>query len=175
MDTTDAGSLSQQRPSLLPTALIGAGFLLVAVIFVWSSSWYLTFKTVHVLFAAIWVGGGTMLTILGILAERQNDPVEKAKLAFRAGQLGEKLFTPVSIIVLAAGISMMMNVNWGWNSFWIVFGLIGFASTFVTGIGVLAPTAKRAAAVIEATARPRPRLRRPSPGCCWSRGSTLRC
>jgi hypothetical protein len=38
---------------------------------------------------------------------------------------------------------MMINVDWGWNHFWVVFGLIGFASTFVTGIGFLAPRAKK--------------------------------
>jgi uncharacterized membrane protein len=148
MTTQGADSPTQQPPSLLPTALVGVGFLLVALIFVWSASWYLTFKAVHVLFAVIWVGGGTMLTILGILAERQNDPVDKAKFARRAGQLGERLFTPVSIIVLAAGIAMMMNLDWGWNHFWIIFGLIGFATTFVIGIGILGPTGKRAGALI---------------------------
>ena len=45
--------------------------------------------------------------------------------------------------MLAAGIAMMLNTNWGWGHFWLTFGLVGFASTFITGIAVLAPRSKR--------------------------------
>ena len=145
METTVA--TTPARPaSLVPTALIGAAFLVVAVIFAASSSWYLTFKAVHVIFAVVWIGGGLLLTILGILAELRNEPVELATLARQASMVGERIFTPASLIVLAMGIAMMVNLDWGWGSFWIVFGLLGFASTFVIGIGLLAPLSKRAAA-----------------------------
>jgi hypothetical protein len=65
METT---TTAEARASLLPTALIGAAFVLVTVIFAASSSWYLTFKVVHVVFAVVWIGGGVMLTILGVIA-----------------------------------------------------------------------------------------------------------
>jgi uncharacterized membrane protein len=148
METT-AKETPAERRSLLPTALIGAAFVLVAVIFAASSSWYLTFKAVHVIFAVVWIGGGLMLTILGVIAERRDDPVELATIARQASMVGEKLFTPASIIVLLAGIAMMLNIDWGWDHFWIVFGLLGFASTFVIGIGVLAPMSKNVTRVIE--------------------------
>ena len=38
---------------------------------------------------------------------------------------------------------MMININWGWGKFWVVAGLVGYALTFVTGIGVLSPLAKK--------------------------------
>jgi uncharacterized membrane protein len=44
---------------------------------------------------------------------------------------------------------MMINTSWGWGHFWIVAGLIGYVSTFVTGVGVLSPMAKK----IDASAR----------------------
>jgi uncharacterized membrane protein len=140
------------RPSLVPTAVVGAVFLVVLAIFAASSnSWFLTFKALHVLFAVVWIGGGLMLTILGILAERRNDPVELATIARQAALVGERLFTPSPLIVLTMGIAMMLNVDLGWGSFWVIFGLVGFASTFALGIGVLAPLSKRAAAAIEAS------------------------
>jgi len=142
-------SLSPQRSSLLPTALIAAAFLVVAIIFCASSSWYVTFKAVHVGFAAIWIGGGFLLTVLGLIAERQNDPDELAAVARQAALVGEKLFSPAAGIVLLAGIAMMINTDWGWNHFWIVAGLVGFASTFVTGIGVLAPRSKKLHALMQ--------------------------
>jgi uncharacterized membrane protein len=149
MDNTAASTLQDQRRSLLPTALIAAAFLVVAIVFCASSSWYATFKAVHVGFAVIWIGGGTLLTILGLIAERQNDPVQIAAVAKQAAMVGEKLFSPAAGIVLLAGIAMMINTNWGWEHFWITAGLVGFASTFVTGIAVLAPRTRRLEELIE--------------------------
>ena len=140
---TSAATTPERRASLLPTALIAAAFLVVAVVFCASSSWYATFKAVHVGFAAIWIGGGFLLTVLGLVAERQNDPVELAAVARQAAMVGQKLFSPAAGIVLLAGIAMMINTNWGWGHFWITVGLLGFASSFVTGIAVLAPRSKR--------------------------------
>jgi uncharacterized membrane protein len=142
METT-AATTPERRSSLLPTALIAAAFLVVAVVFCSTSSWYFTFKAVHVSFAAIWIGGGFLLTVLGLVAERENDPVQLAAVARQAAMVGQKLFSPAAGIVLIAGIAMMINTNWGWGHFWITAGLVGFASSFVTGIAVLAPRSKR--------------------------------
>ena len=124
-------------------------FLLVAVVFMSSSAWYVAFKTVHVVFAVIWIGGGSLLTALALIAERGNDPAEMAVVARQAAIVGEKLFSPAAVIVLLAGIAMMLNTNWGWGHFWVVFGLLGFASTFAIGFGVLAPLSKRVALLLE--------------------------
>jgi len=142
METT-AATTPQRQASLMPTALIAAAVLVVAIVFCASSSWYATFKAVHVGFAVIWIGGGFLLTILGIMAERENDPAQLAAVAKQVALVGQKLFSPSAGIVLLAGIAMMINTNWGWGHFWITVGLIGFASTFVTGVAVLAPRSKR--------------------------------
>ncbi len=137
------------RASLAPTALIGLAFLAVAVIFLWSSDWYFVFKTVHVLFAVIWIGGGALLTIYGFRAERAGEPGEIAHIAKMATFAGEKIFAPAGIVVLAAGIGMTLNASLTYDQFWLIFGLIGFAATFVIGIGVLGPRAKRLSALLE--------------------------
>src|SRR5262249_43875350 len=59
------------------------------------------------------------------------------------GMVGEKLLSPAAGIVLLAGIAMMINIDWGWGHFWVTAGLVGFAASFVTGIAVLGPRAKR--------------------------------
>ena len=46
------------------------------------------------------------------------------------------------------GIAMMINTNWGWGKFWVVAGLVGYAITFVTGIAVLSPLARKVDALI---------------------------
>ena len=138
------------RSSLVPTALIGLAFLVGAVVFLSGAVWYTGFKTVHVLFVVIWVGGGMAITILGLRAERSSDNAEVTTIARQAAFLGERVFAPSGIIVVATGIGMVSNASLGYDQFWIGFGLLGFLSTFVIGIGVLSPRAKKLVALIEA-------------------------
>jgi hypothetical protein len=149
-ETTPAQSpATQSRASLLPTALIGIAFLVIAVVFAASSSWYSAFMAVHVTFVVIWIGGGALLTILGVLAEQRNDGAELTAIARQAAFAGMRLFAPAAIVVVAMGIAMTIDAHLGFNHFWLVFGLLGFASTFMLGIGVLAPMSKQLTELIE--------------------------
>jgi uncharacterized membrane protein len=152
METT-AATTPQTRSSGPVTALLGGVVLVVAIVFIsqasWSNAWYSAFKTVHVIAAVVWIGGGALLTILGLLAERKDDPVELATVARQAATVGEKLFAPAGLVVVAMGIAMMVNTNWGWGRFWVIAGLVGYAITFVLGIGVLSPLAKKVAALLD--------------------------
>jgi uncharacterized membrane protein len=136
------------------TAALGILILVIAAIFAfesaWYAHWYAVFRVVHVVVAVFWVGGGIMLTILGLRAERSNDPVEITTLVRQAAFAGEKLFAPAGLVVLLMGIAMMLHTNWGWGKFWVVAGLVGYAITFATGIGVLSPLAKKIDKLIEA-------------------------
>jgi len=143
METTTEAQAAE-RPSLLPTAVIALVALVVAIIFLSSRSWYLTFKTVHVISVVVWIGGGLLLTLFGILAERARDGIQLAAIARMAAFAGERIFTPAALLAVASGIAMVLNLHWGFDHFWIIFGLLGFLSTFVIGIGVLAPMAKQA-------------------------------
>ena len=143
-----AGAGRTERGSLLPTALIFGGCLVLAIVFAASSSWYLAFMTVHVLFVVVWIGGGALLTIFGVLAERESDTVQLAALARMAAFAGERIFAPAGIVVVTMGIAMVLDAHLGFDHFWIVFGLLGFLATFLTGVGVLAPASKRLTAVI---------------------------
>jgi uncharacterized membrane protein len=150
---TSAPPQAEARSSGLLTALLAGVVLVVGVIFIsqgsWSNAWYSAFKTVHVLAAVIWIGGGALLMILGIAAERKRDPIELATVARQAAMVGEKLFAPAGIVVVAMGVAMMVNTNWGWGKFWVIAGLVGYAVTFVTGVGVLSPMTKKIAALTE--------------------------
>ena len=153
METSAASSPAEARSSGPLTALLAGIVLVVAVVFIsqasWSNAWYSAFKTVHVIAAVIWIGGGALLMILGIVAERNRDPVELATVARQAAMVGEKLFAPAGVVVVAMGVAMMVNTNWGWGKFWVVAGLVGYAITFVTGVAVLSPRTKKIAALME--------------------------
>jgi uncharacterized membrane protein len=139
------------KPSLNLTAVIAAVTLVVAIVFAVSNGhWYFVFKAIHITFAVIWIGGGMLLTILGVIAERQKDPVALAAIARQAAMVGQKLFSPAAIIVLLAGMGMMINGSLDWGKFWVSFGLLGFLSSFIVGVAFLAPASSRVAAVIDA-------------------------
>ena len=127
MDTS-ASAVPKERSSSGPlTAAIGVGVVVLAAIFAfdsaWYTHWYALFRTVHILFAVFWVGGGLMITVLALRAERSRNPEELAIIARQAAFAGEKLFAPA--------------------------GLVGYGLTFVTGIGVLAPLAKKITVLVD--------------------------
>jgi uncharacterized membrane protein len=142
IDETSA-SPSSKNESFLPTALIFGAFLVFAIIFAATSDWFHAFLVVHILFVVIWIGGGAMLTVFGVMAERSRDSAQLAQIAKMAAFAGERIFAPSALVVVAAGIAMVLNRNIGFDHFWIAFGLIGFLATFLIGVGVLSPRAKK--------------------------------
>jgi len=132
-------------------ALLLAGVIVIGLIFAFSSSgdhWYYLFKWIHVTFAVIWIGGGVFLTVLAARAQLSGDTGEILTIARQAAFAGERIFAPAGAIVFLMGIAMMINFDWGWGTFWIDAGLVGYVATFITGVGVLSPLAKK----IQATA-----------------------
>ena len=151
METT-AATAPATRSSGRLTAVLGGLVVVIGVIFAFESSfysnWYALFRVAHVVVAVFWVGGGVLLTVLGLRAERSTDPNEVATLVRQAAFTGEKLFAPAGGIVFLMGIAMMINTDWGWGKFWVVVGLLGYAITFITGVAVLSPLAKKIDALI---------------------------
>jgi uncharacterized membrane protein len=150
MDTPAAGSAAPtSRSSNTLTYAILAGVIVIGAIFAFSGSallpndWYAAFKAVHVVVAVIWVGGGVSIMINGIRAQGTSDPKQIVTIAQQAAFMGEKIFAPAGLIVFLMGIAMMINTNWGWGHFWVIAGLVGYATTFAVGIGILSPMAKK--------------------------------
>jgi uncharacterized membrane protein len=149
-DTTATPKTGASGGNPLVTPIIGIVFLALAIVFIAdAASWFIAFLTIHVIFVVIWIGGGALLTLLGMVAERRNDPAELAVVARQAAFVGERVFAPSGIVVVVMGVAMIENLGIGYNHFWVIFGLLGFLSTFVTGVAVLAPRAKRLAAAVE--------------------------
>jgi uncharacterized membrane protein len=103
----------------------------------------------HVVAAVVWVGGGALLTVLALRTERENDPLSLANLGRQAAFVGEKIFTPSSLVVFAFGIAMIEKGDLGYGEFWIVAALVGWGLTFLTGVGFFAPQTKKLNALIE--------------------------
>jgi len=147
METTSAQAPGRGSNWITPVILLavaGVGLLFAFEATDASSTWFGIFKLIHVGVAVFWVGGGLLLTALALRAERSHDPEEIARIARQATFVGEKLFAPAGGIVLLMGIAMVVNSpTIGFGDTWVIIGLVGFAISFVTGIAVLAPRARR--------------------------------
>jgi uncharacterized membrane protein len=147
METTSAQAPERGSNWITPAillAIVGVGLLFAFKATDASSTWFGVFKLIHVGVAVFWVGGGILLTVLALRAERTHDPEALAAIARQATFAGEKLFAPAGGVVLAMGIAMVVNnPTIGFGDTWVIIGLVGFAISFVTGIAVLAPRAKR--------------------------------
>lgn len=104
--------------------------------------WYSVVKFCHVVTAVLWVGGGFALMTLAFRAERAGN-VEAMLQAMRAtGELGNRLFAPMSMLTL--GFGLLMCWLWvGFSDLWVVIGLAGYSITFTVGMTVFKPTADR--------------------------------
>jgi hypothetical protein len=109
--------------------------------------WYSIVKFLHVVSAILWVGGGFVLFLLGVLAERAGN-IEDKLLAMRAsGQLGGRFFAPMSMLTLVFGL-IMCGFWVGFTELWIVIGLVGYATTFSIGMLIFKPTGERMGAMV---------------------------
>ena len=125
-----------------------AGLVLVVVFFSFTS-WYEIFKAIHVLAAMVWLGGGTIITILAWRAQRARDNVQLVQIARQAEWAGTRVFVPSALVVLAMGIVLMAKGDFGYGEFWPLFGLIAWGVSFVVGATFLGPEAGRLARLTE--------------------------
>jgi len=106
-------------------------------------TWYEFLLFVHITAAVVWLGGAFTFQMYGFVVRRGGDPEEMARFAGRAGSLAERMFVPASIVVILAGIGLMIDGNWDWDQLWVIFALVTFAASFLTGVLVISPIAKR--------------------------------
>jgi uncharacterized membrane protein len=111
--------------------------------------WYSLVKFLHIVSAVVWVGGGFALMLLALRGERANN-IDVMLQSMRAtGELGNRLFAPMSMLTFVFGFVMC----WFWVGFsdlWVIIGLAGYLVTFTVGMTVFKPTADRMAKMIAA-------------------------
>lgn len=108
---------------------------------------YELFKTIHILAAIAWVGAAIFAQVLALRAKAAG-PAALAQFASYMAYLGPRYFAPISMAVVIAGVVMVVISGWNFSDLWIIFGLVGFAATFVTGIAYIAPQSERVSVLL---------------------------
>ena len=111
-------------------------------------------KSVHVLAAALWVGGNFTLNVAVNLAFRARDPGRQSVILRTTEVIGQRIFVPLGLIVVAVGVWMVLRYDnvYDFGDFWVSYGLGFFVLTFILGAGFLGPRSKKVADLIESGA-----------------------
>lgn len=110
---------------------------------------YTIFKFLHVLCALAWVGGGLTLLAASIMASRAADSAALFGGLDLMNRLGKTWFVPASFLTVVLG-AITATFGGMWGELWVILGLVGFASTFFTGLLLIEPTGRKIGALIEA-------------------------
>lgn len=102
--------------------------------------------TAHVLAAVSWVGGALMVNL--VTFRLRNNPAAAEPIVRQLEWLGLRFFTPLSIIVLAAGILLVPAGDWDFGAPWVSYGFAGFLASFAIGAGFLGPQSGRLARLL---------------------------
>lgn len=121
-------------------------------------TFYDILKFGHVAFAIAWLGGGLMISILAELALRSELPGRQAEFAREVALVGQRFFTPVSLVVLGLGFWLVSRGGWGYHA-WIVGSLAGYGVSFAIGAGFLGPQSAKLAKLIDANGPDSPLVR----------------
>lgn len=104
---------------------------------------YLIFKTLHVIAAMAWLGGGLTMLVHTILSIREKGDAEALRGIKTLESLGKRWFIPASLLTVIFGAAMTVYAGL-WGELWVILGLVGFATTFLTGLLVFEPAGKAA-------------------------------
>ena len=104
-------------------------------------------KFAHVALAVAWIGGGLMMSILAEFAIRSKIPGRTAEFAREVGLIGQRFFTPISLMVLGLGFWLVHKGHWGYHT-WIIVSLVGYGLSTLIGAGFIGPQSAKLAKVI---------------------------
>ena len=106
--------------------------------------------TIHILAAVIWVGGGIAMHILGRRVLKRNDPQEIYKFSAEVNTVAMRLYAPMSLILLVAGILLVNEAGYEFSQLWITLAFIGWGFSFLVGVGYYGPQDKKLQALVAA-------------------------
>jgi Predicted integral membrane protein (DUF2269) len=113
-------------------------------------TWYELLLFIHISATVVWVGAGFAQLLIGQRYNRDGDSIAIQRFLGDQEWLAQRVFIPASLTVVVLGIALVIQTDaWTFDYLWIVLGLLGFATTFVTGLFMIKPTSERIAAQID--------------------------
>ena len=99
-----------------------------------------TLLIVHILAAAIWIGGGVVALLLGSRLAQGDDPAPLARYCRDLGKLGGPVFGGSGGIVLLSGGWLTSAAGFEFSQTWVIVGLVGWLASTILGAGPVSKT-----------------------------------
>jgi len=106
--------------------------------------------TIHVLAAVVWVGGSIAMHILGRRVLKRGDSEEIFKFSNEINTVAMRLYAPTALVLLVAGVLLVDEAGYEFSQLWITLAFIGWAFSFIVGIGYYGPQDKKLQALVAA-------------------------
>jgi uncharacterized membrane protein len=94
----------------------------------------------HILGAVVWVGGGLMLSVVGLRVRRSGDIGIIRDFAQTLSYVGLRLFMPAVLVLVITGVWLVLSGGGNFLQLWVLLALGGFAVAFVIAVGYLSGT-----------------------------------
>ena len=107
---------------------------------------YDTLITLHILGAITWVGGAIVIQLL--YARLVSAGATLSPFFEAIEWVGMRFFIGSSLVLVATGFGMIADGDWDWEA-WIVFGLVVWTGSFISGAFYLGPESGRIAKLAE--------------------------
>ena len=97
---------------------------------------YQWFLSVHVLCAVLWVGSNFAIHVFFARMRPEVDAAGTARLIRDTEFIGNRIFAPLSVILLVMGFILIGKGDWPYH-FWVIFALFVWGFSFLNGVGYL--------------------------------------
>jgi uncharacterized membrane protein len=118
----------------------------VTTLAIWTT--YTVLKTIHILAAATWLGGGSFVATLAARARREQSADRLAALLSLVEPVAKRVFPGSGLILVITGFWMIGNGDLPYDT-WVILGIIAWAYSFVAGGALIGPTVGRAVQAFE--------------------------
>lgn len=110
---------------------------------------YQAYLSVHILAAVIWVGGAFTMQLFAIRATRAGDNEHLVAVTRDIEWIGTRFFIPSSLILVVFGFLMISEADLDYE-FWIVFPIVIWLLSFLSGVAFLGPESGRVSKAFDA-------------------------
>lgn len=89
---------------------------------------------VHVVAAAVWIGGGVTISLLAARAWASRDDGTVIELSRIGDYVGSRMFGPAALVLLGAGVWATSEGNWEYGDAWVSIGFAGWIAGFLIAL-----------------------------------------
>ena len=93
---------------------------------------YTVLLSLHIMAVVIWIGGGATLVTLMVRMRGEREPAVLAGLLRNGAVIGQRVYAPASLVVVAAGFGLVAKGDWDFK-LWLILGVIFWLAAAVHG------------------------------------------